>query len=224
MLSVFIVLFGRTLTCTSSLDIFASHHHQCGLEIHMGRLRESMTGPIAQQRHPVLMNAIFLWSCYLSRPGPLSQHETHYLSRALDSMPNALQSSSRILDAIQASCLLATYFLSNGRLLEGSYHTTAASSLAVQCGLDRSTSNETGRGLDTLDPLKLNQPKDVTEDGERISTFWQVYILDRCWSVVLRKPPIIPDDCDALTAIKLPWLQGVEELQPVSCLSVHVTA
>src|SRR4051794_23647565 len=63
-----------------SLNIFSSYHRQCGLEIHMGRLRDSLTLPATQQRHPVLINAIFLWSCYMSRPSPLSQHEPHYLA------------------------------------------------------------------------------------------------------------------------------------------------
>lgn len=182
----------------------------------MGRFKESLTRPISQQRHPVLLNAIYLWASYISRPGPLSQHESLYLAKTLEALTDALQGSNRMLDAIQASSLLATYFLSNGRIVEGSYHVSAAASLAMQCGLHRRTSYERDGSFEPLDPFKLSPPKDLVEEGERISTFWQVYNLDRCWSVVLRKPPTIPDGGDLLTAIKLPWPQSVEEYEAVS--------
>jgi hypothetical protein len=181
----------------------------------MGRLRESLMLPSAQQRHPALLNAIFLWSCYISRPAPLSQHESHYLARALAALSDALQYSDRVLDIIHASCLLAVYFLSNGRVLEGSYHASAAAALAVQCGLHRRISHQPNDNLEPLDPLRLSPPKDAIEEGERISAFWQVYNLDRCWSVVLRKPPTIVDDHGASMAIRLPWPQSMEEYESV---------
>ena len=52
------------------------------------------------------MNAIYLWACYLSRPGSLSEHEPHYLSRVLSAMTDAIQYPSKVIDVIQASCIL----------------------------------------------------------------------------------------------------------------------
>lgn len=197
----------------SLVDVFFSHCRQSLLGLHMGRLRESFTRPVMEQHHPVLTNAIFLWACYISRPGPLSTHESHYLSRALDSLSDALQYQSRLLDVIQASCLLSVYFLSNGRALEGSYHANAAASLAIQCGLhgamtNRSSSFETTA---SISPFKLDPPKDAIEQGERILTFWQVFVLDRCWSVVLHKPVTIPHGSDGYASIIMPWPQDMEE-------------
>ncbi|KAG1725281.1 uncharacterized protein EDB91DRAFT_96957 [Suillus paluster] len=194
------------------VDIFSTHCRQSLLGLHMGRLRESFTRPLMEQHHPVLTNAIFLWACYISRPGPLSQHESHYLNRTLDSLSDALQYQNRLLDVIQASCLLSVYFLSNGRALEGSYHANAAASLAIQCGLHGAMMNHSSfETTASISPFKLDPPKDAIEQGERILTFWQVFILDRCWSVVLQKPVTIPHGSDGYASIMIPWPQDMEE-------------
>jgi hypothetical protein len=196
------------------LDIFAPHRRQCGLEIHMGRLRDSLSLPLSKQRHPVLMNTIFLWSCYISRPGPLCQHESHYLARALEGLNDALKQCVKVVDIVQASCLLSMYFLCNGRNLEGSYHASAAASLAIQCGLHGGITNKaTTWASESSSTFKLEPAKDPVEEGERILAFWQVYNLDRCWSVVLHKPASIPDSRNVFNAINTPWPQTLEEYE-----------
>jgi hypothetical protein len=190
------------------LEIFAPHHLQCGLGIHIGNLRDSLNLPLSEQRHPVLMNAIYLWACFISRPEPLCQHEDHYLRHALESLPEALRLPDKTMDVIQASCLISMYFLANGRLLEGSYHASAAAALAVQSGFHGRASRDIqalpSPGTEGFDhkPLKCD-----VRDGERILTFWQVYNLDRCWSVILRKPFIIPDGPAVWSSIQCPWPQ-----------------
>jgi hypothetical protein len=162
------------------------------------------------------MNAIFLWSCYISRPGPLCQHEAHYLARALEGLNDALKHVARIVDIIQASCLVSIYFLCNGRNLEGSYHASAAASLAVQCGLHGGiTNNVTTLASESLSTLKLAPAKDAVEEGERILAFWQVYNLDRCWSVILHKPASIPDSRNAFDSINAPWPRTLKEYEAV---------
>ncbi|KAI0088107.1 hypothetical protein BDY19DRAFT_994517 [Irpex rosettiformis] len=199
------------------LEFFLPHRHQCGLELHVGRLRESLQRPLSDQRHPVLMNAIYLWACYLSRPGPLSEHEQLYLSRALSAMSDALSNPSKVIDLIQASCLLSVYFLSNGRLLEGSYYASSAASLAIQWGLHQIGSTEiTSSGAVSAEwdsPFRLEPAKDAIEQGERILVFWQVYDLDRCWSVALQRPAVLPDSKHPKTTITTPWPQRMEEYE-----------
>ncbi|PPQ68192.1 hypothetical protein CVT25_015024 [Psilocybe cyanescens] len=195
------------------LDIFAPHSRQCGLEIHMGRLRDSLTLPASEQRHPVLMNAIYLWACFISRPGPLSQHEEHYLRHSLDALPEALRSNDKTIDVIQASCLLSLYFLANGRLLEGSYHASAAASICMQVGLGgRTTLDSQGSPLGGIDS-DLKPTMSDLRDGERILAFWQVYNLDRCWSVILRKPWVILDMSDPRHSIYCPWPQDIKDYE-----------
>ncbi|TFK44660.1 hypothetical protein BDQ12DRAFT_29250 [Crucibulum laeve] len=196
------------------LDIFTPHRLQCGLGIHIGQLRESLSLPASQQRHPVLMNAIYLWACFVSRPEPLCQHEEHYLRHSLEALPDALQRGDKSMDVIQASCLLSQYFLANGRLIEGSYHASAAAALAVQIGLHGRSSREVySWSSSEVEGFDQKPPKIDLHDGERILTFWQVYNLDRCWSVVLRKPSVIPDGPTAWNSIYCPWPQVMADYE-----------
>lgn len=195
------------------LDIFLPHRHQVGLELHIERLRTSLLLPPEEQRHPVLMNAIYLWACYLSRPQSLGQHEPLYLARSLDFLNEALQNSNKVIDIIQGCCLLSLYLLTNGRLLEGSYHASVAASLAMQWGLHRQVSEEPDTGVCLDSSFKLPPPADAIERGERILAFWQVFILDRCWSVVLQRPSTIQDGRDMLTSITLPWPQDIQDYE-----------
>ncbi|TCD61377.1 hypothetical protein EIP91_008531 [Steccherinum ochraceum] len=202
------------------LEIFLPHRHQCGLEIHVGRIRETLAMPLSEQRHPVLMNAIYLWACYLSRPGSLCEHEPLYLSRALAAVNDAIANPAKVVDFIQASCLLSVYFLSNGRLLEGSYHASAAASLALQWGLhqigsgrDEYASASSPGAVERESTFRLEPAKDAIEQGERILAFWQVFNLDRCWSVALQRPATIPDSKHPWTAITTPWPQRMEDYE-----------
>jgi len=186
------------------LDIFAPHSRQVGLEIDISALKSSLLRPLSEQRHPALMNAIYLWACFVSRPEPLSQQEDHYLHKALEAMPDALR-SGRTLDAIRTSCILATYFLANGRALEGRYHASAAAALAEQIGL--------GRQAECAEDGKF------VMSAERVAAFWQVHNLDATWSVVVRKRPSLTDGSDVRRAITCPWPQDAFECQmsPVMC-------
>lgn len=183
----------------------------------MGHLRESLNLPLNEQRHPALMNSIYLWACFVSRPKPLSQHEESFLSQALDGVRDGLRQNDRLLDVIQASCLLSLYFLANGRLVEGSFHASAVAALAVQFGLQNAVS-----GAGSFNPsssrerLDLDYIKPGYKEGERILAFWQVYNLDRCWSVALRKPCVTLDAEDPWTSINCPWPQDITEYESVS--------
>jgi hypothetical protein len=153
----------------------------------------------------------------MSRPEPLCQHEEHYLQRSLEALPDGLQSLDRVIDVIQASCLLSMYFLANGRLFEGSYHASAAAALTTQTDLGRRTYSHTRNW--TVDAVEsdLKPPKSDTFEGEKILAFWQVYNLDRCWSVVLRKPCVIPDKLNSRHSICCPWPQDIDYYENVSC-------
>lgn len=202
-----------------SLEIFLPHRHQCGLELHVGRLRESLTYPMAEQHHPVLMNAIYLWACYLSRPGQLSEHESLYLARAVRALNEAVEYPTKVIDLIQGSCLIPVYYLSNGQLFQGNYYASTAASLAVHCGLHQLQADELvprpTSGADWSAPFKLDTPKDVVDQGERILAFWQVFNLDRCWSVALHRPAVLSDNSHSWTRISTPWPQRMEDYEAV---------
>jgi hypothetical protein len=166
------------------------------------------------QPHPVLMNAIYLWACFLSRPGPLSQHEGEYLKATLNSLNDALPQPHYLMDAIRASCLIALYFYSVGRITEASYHAGAAATLAVRWELYRAPAGK----IPTGGCFSLDTCKNTIEEGERISTFWMVYNLDRCWSTVMNRAASIPADKTSTLLVDVPWPQPVEDYNNVRSL------
>ncbi|THU83472.1 hypothetical protein K435DRAFT_666289 [Dendrothele bispora CBS 962.96] len=198
------------------LDIFAPHRHQCGLGISIRHLQDSLSMPPEKQRHPALMKSIYLWACFVSRPKPLSQHEEAFLIQALEAHREGLRTGDKVLDIIQASCLLSMYFLANGRIMEGSYHASAAASLAVQCGLQAGIAPPEPGSYNpaaSRENLDLKPLKSGSRDAERVATFWMVYNLDRCWSVALRKPWVILDGEDPWTSINCPWPNDIAEYE-----------
>ena len=64
-----------------------AHHH------HHPHAYHSQQTVSTYSRHPVLASAIFLWGAFLSRPGPLSTHEQHFLSRTQSLLVDALNIS-----------------------------------------------------------------------------------------------------------------------------------
>ncbi|KAF9452357.1 hypothetical protein P691DRAFT_784501 [Macrolepiota fuliginosa MF-IS2] len=199
---------------TLLLDIFAPYQQQCGLGLNVQRLRENLHRPFSEQPHPVLMNSIYLWACFVSRPGPICQHEDLYLRQVLENLPDALKSTDKILDVIQASCLLSMYYLANGRMCEGGYHVSAAAALAVQAGLGRDVfQHDLWLPTCHFEGFDLKPVKSSIQEGARILTFWQIFSLDRCWSVFLQRPPIISDGPDVRNVITSPWPQELRDYE-----------
>jgi hypothetical protein len=194
-----------------SLDIFTPHQYQLGLHIDAAELRECLTQPASERRFGAVLNAIWVWACFLSRPGPLAASESQYLKLALDSLQLALADAGRLVDVVLASCLLAKYFYMCGRVLEGSYHHGAAAAVAVRWELHRAP----GRAAANGGCFGLAPCKDQREEGERIAAFWMVHDLDRCWNTVMTRAPSIPESL----YIDVPWPQPADEYANVSVKS-----
>ncbi|KXN90636.1 hypothetical protein AN958_03876 [Leucoagaricus sp. SymC.cos] len=170
---------------TLLLDIFAPHQQQCGLGISIQRIRESLHRPPSEQPHPVLLNSIYLWACFVSRPEPLCQQEDLYLRHVLETLPDALKSTDKLVDVIQASCLLSMYYLANGRMCEGGYHASAAAALAVQAGLSRDVfQHDLWLPTCRFEDFDLKPVKSSIQEGSRILAFWQIFALDRFWNII----------------------------------------
>ncbi|TFK74266.1 hypothetical protein BDN72DRAFT_789479 [Pluteus cervinus] len=168
------------------LATFAPHKEQSGYLASLDKLRERMNLTSELQPHPALMGAIYLWACFVSRPIPFSRHEEQYLAYALDHLRAGLDSRDRILDLIQASCMLSLYYLANGRLDQGGYHANSASGLALQYRVHAVP-------VESKEIYDLRLMKGEVSASQRILAFWQVYNLDHCWSVVLQKPSMVPN-------------------------------
>ncbi|KAJ3740490.1 hypothetical protein DFH05DRAFT_1529088 [Lentinula detonsa] len=212
------------------LEVFIAHRHQCWFFSDTTRLDilskgDSLDG--MPEAHPALMNALYLLACHFSRSPYFSELEPVFLTRALREITVALDNQDRLVDVVQASSLLAIYLYANSRILEGYCHSFSAARLAVGLGLHQiqytdlaqPTTTSSSSPADRSSPtgvMNLNAtnasssiasspPKNQSELRERISTFWQVFMVDRCWSVANGLPVALPDGEHHQGRIKTPW-------------------
>ena len=188
-----------------------------------------MTLPPPQQPHPALLDAMYLMACYFSQPQYAAQ-EQHFLQRALSGISSSLQDSDRLIQIVQASCLIAIYFFSRGRTLEGYYHSSTAARLAVSLGLHQIKSEDWYNFQFDIDnavgvtqqpafltfksSLQLAAPRDSIEYTERVAAFWQVFSVDRAWSVASGLPAALPDDDNSPCArVETTWPSTIGDAQ-----------
>lgn len=151
------------------------------------------------------MNAVFLLACHFEQPRSRLSNELGqtFLSKALHEINVALDKSDRLVDIVQASCLLAVYFYLNSRILEAYCHSFAAARLAVGLGLHQIRPlNPTEPPLSTSIPIV--PPMNEIEFRERVAVFWQVFVVDRLWSIASGLPVALTDS-SRLATIKTPW-------------------
>jgi len=142
------------------------------------------SGPIGghDRPSPALITAIYLWGLFLS-PTPSKSKEKVLLHNVLFYLSGDLSRSHphKVIHCIQAEALLSSYYLKNGKTLEGKHHAEVALSLAIGRGFHRIRSSRAPPSQPpNSDPLPL--PVDVIEEGERIDAFWAAVSLNDCWS------------------------------------------
>ncbi|KAJ7684465.1 hypothetical protein DFH06DRAFT_968843 [Mycena polygramma] len=193
------------------LDIFLAHRHQCWFDGQVERFSLSNTHQIGSEPHPALMNAIYLLACHFARSPYCTEIEHVFFTRALHEITVALDNSDRLVDVVQASCLLSVYLYVNCRALEGYTHSFSAARLAVGLGLHQirplppAGEDLQLRYSEDITPIPIPPARDRSEVADRIAAFWQVFMVDRCWSVASGLPVALPDgDCPQVR-IRTPW-------------------
>jgi Fungal specific transcription factor domain len=127
--------------------------------------------------HPALINAMLLIaSSHYSQLIHVTEYSNDFLSQALEDIAAGVAHTDRLLDVIQASCLLATYFYVHNRVQEGYYHSTSAASLAL-----------------TLEGLPVQEQLTASYVQAKATTMCQVFVVDRGWAVATDLPSILPD-------------------------------
>jgi hypothetical protein len=86
------------------------------------------------------------------------------------------------MDVVQASCLIAQYFFFTHRVMEGNRHLLAAKRMAFDLGLY------------SLEPSYDSLLQDTMEKS---AVFWQVFMVDRFWSVTNHGDVTLPDALDS---------------------------
>lgn len=189
-----------------------------GFFLNLARFRTSMFQPFPPghpaRPAPALIFAVYLWSIRIS-PDPANRNaEEAYAQRAIQEAATTLSGNhpQKEIQSIQAEVLLATYFFSLGRFLEGKYHVANAVSTALSTGLHKIRSSE---NIAVASPLPPAQ--DPTEEGERIIAAWTVFNLDKAWAVALDSEPNVQFSNHSVGAkIDTPWPLEMEEFEQVT--------
>ncbi len=160
-------------------------------------------GAAARPANDALMNAVYLWGSRLSTSTILRARETQFADRATQAIAGTTLAtqSMAVLHTIQAEVLLANYFFSTNRLLEGRYHCLAAVALV------------TGSRFHQLDVNSMRS--DPVGAGEAIRAFWTVLAVDNVWASAMNSPPSIPHCGNSSTRVTTPWPLPTEAYEQV---------
>ncbi|KAI0674261.1 hypothetical protein C8Q78DRAFT_989256 [Trametes maxima] len=186
---------------------FMAHASQLGLFLNPTKFIQALSLPRGAPGavDDALANTVYLWGCRLSKSNTLRAKETYFANIAVQAASGATlvaqsaASAHVVLYKVQTEVLLANYFLSNGRLLEGKYHGLAAVALV------------TGSRFHQLDVVKLaaGGANSVTI-GENIHAFWAVFALDKMWATALNMPPSIAQRGRSGIPVTTPWPLAIE--------------
>ncbi|KAJ6565890.1 hypothetical protein DFH09DRAFT_1363659 [Mycena vulgaris] len=189
------------------------HNATCfGFFLDAQAFHDAVTSPNGRNLPPVLLNVMFLWGVHLSQDARITVYESAFLAHALRSTAGSLTGSHprTVLHSVQASVLLAYYFIRNARFLEGKYHTSAAVSIVVSAGLHR-IRGVYGGAPPTAEALP--PPTDPLEEGERINAFWSVLTLNNCWAGMDGSPSNIAYGAGGVK-IDTPWPLETRNYRP----------
>ncbi|KAH9847663.1 hypothetical protein C2E23DRAFT_490406 [Lenzites betulinus] len=182
------------------VNSFLSHSASLNFFLHVPRFMQAMQQPNVETRRvqlsPALLNAVCLWGAHLSTTNALRVFEPIFQARTTNALSSALRDSPyNVINLIQAEVLLANYFFTMSRFLEGRYHCSAAVALTLSCRLHKMRSSMDqgfGRGgarhHEQLREYNLPPPRDAIEEGERMRSFWFVYAMDKSWAVAMGSP------------------------------------
>ncbi|KAG6873294.1 hypothetical protein C0995_000729 [Termitomyces sp. Mi166 len=192
-----------------------AHRHQCWFYASTDRFHEpSQPG---NEPHPALINAMYLFACHFASSQIYTDLEPSFFNQVQHEINAALDTSDRLPDIVQASALLAIYLYMNNRIMEGYRHTFSAIKLAVGIGLHQIQPQSVLTGVypaqAPLIPVTL--PRDAMELQDRVLAFWQIFMIDRCWSVANGLPLALPDKDTPQCRILTPWPLGPSKWLPL---------
>ena len=133
------------------------------------------------------MSAIYLIGSFFSHTPLPHELQSQLLEQALCNLTRSLHNQEHLMDAVQASCLLAQYFFFNHRVMEGNRHLLAAKRIAFDLGLysvsEPDFSALSGYAYDSA----------LQEMSEKSAVFWQVFMVDKFWSVTNHSDVVLSD-------------------------------
>ncbi|KIO21922.1 hypothetical protein M407DRAFT_79749 [Tulasnella calospora MUT 4182] len=209
------------------VNIFMLHRPSIHFCFHEPTFRARLASPDEAERpHRALLESIYLFACYFSSRFPDNQslvhHEEHFLRRARQALMESLSYSDRLMDFLRGSVLLTQYLYMRGRFLEGYHVHCGAARFALSCGLHRLTSfifnSPVYTNSNPSNIVLLQPPANGIELGERISTFWMIYMCDKLSSVVAGFVCALPSESDAVDSVETVFPRMMDEYELVSLL------
>ncbi|KAG9123968.1 hypothetical protein FRC07_013329 [Ceratobasidium sp. 392] len=181
---------------------FLTHRFRCGL-LHVDRLQPDT---LNAERHPALLAASYLLGCFFCLDGSLTHLESSFVERTRRALEDAIdltENPSYAIDYLFASSMLAMYYLSKGRLLEGYHRAISAVRFAVNKGFHE---------LKALskDPVSMQDPQHqlaLMIQKDKVCAWWFTFWIDRWGSLLTGLPSGIAD-----ADIRTPWPQTLEEI------------
>ena len=180
-----------------SIQTFMANASQLGFFLNPTRFRR---GGVTND---ALMSAVYLWGSRLSASNTLRAREAYFADRATQAVSGTTMTtqSTSVLHTIQAEVLLANYFFSTSRILEGRYHTLAAVALATG-----SRYHQLDLGTMSGDPIGA---------GEKIRAFWTVVAVDKAWAAAMNSPPSLSHSGRTGVRVTTPWPLTAEAYEQV---------
>ncbi|KAF9074952.1 hypothetical protein BDP27DRAFT_1287123, partial [Rhodocollybia butyracea] len=129
-----------------------------------------------------LLATVYFLGCLFSDNPTWKSRSQDFLAQALVYTAQGLSSThpSKVLHTVQAEVLLANYFFSVGKLLEGRYHISISMSLCIGSGLNKIRPTESFSLYDNSGmSWKAGSPIEI---GERIIAWWVTLSLDQSWA------------------------------------------
>ncbi|KAG8854196.1 ER membrane glycoprotein subunit of the GPI transamidase complex-like protein [Tulasnella sp. 330] len=203
------------------LGIFMENSSRIFFSMHGPTLSARLSSPDPQtQPHRALLEPMYLLACYFSShpsassstKGPpsssLAVHEAHFLDRARRALQESLSYSDRLLDFLRGSVLVTTYLFLRGRFIEG---------FAVSCGLNHITSHvfRVDGDAQPTSPsgssFLLGPPVSQIDVGERISTFWNIFVWDKVASIFTGFLSAMPSEGNFMDTIDTVFPRTLEQ-------------
>ncbi|KAH9837968.1 uncharacterized protein C8Q71DRAFT_723211 [Rhodofomes roseus] len=131
---------------------------------------------------PALLNAVYLLGAHTSTNTPMKTLQANFLASALEDLsatgePEPGRHPGRLADGDSA---------------QGVYHMDAASAMILASRLHEVEGVRQSLPIDArLSRYQLPPPADQTEQDERVNAYWAALVLDKCWSPILGRMPIL---------------------------------
>ena len=155
------------------------------------------------------MSAVYLLGSFFSHIPLPNDLQTQLLERALRNLTQSLHNQEHLMDVVQASCLLAQYFFFNNRLMEGNRHLLAAKRMAYDLGLCSVAEPD----ITTLSDYAYDSV--MQDTTEKSAVFWQIFMVDRFWSVTNHSHVTLPDrPTYRYSTTPLPVKEGARGVSP----------